>query len=175
MVTISNPTFETTLQVRDSCLCLQALRRCDAPTRPDQRAILANDVPEPPGTTRYGGSCVPTRNGPDHPDGRSQGVAAPRSSQGHSRPCGRSRPSDDSDGKGAKVARTRRSSLEEYPHRSRGTSGRWRFRPPPGQFTCTLLIIPRSRESSRPSRCSASPTSGGEFLKDMKQQVRPES
>jgi hypothetical protein len=152
-----------------------ALRRCDAPTRPDQRAILVNDVPEPPETTRYGGSCVPTRNGPDHSDGRSQGVAAPRSGQGRSRPCGRSRPSDDPDGKGAKVARTRRSSLEEYPQRSRGTSARWRFRPPPEQFTYTLLIIPRGRESSRVFRCSASPKSAGEFLKDMKQRFRPES
>jgi len=123
-----------------------ALRRCAAPNRSDKRPVLANDVSEPSETIRYGGSGLTTCHGSDHVDGRSEALASPPPGQDHGRPSGRSQPSDDADGKGTKVAGTRRSSLEEYPHGSRGTSVRWRLRPPPEQFTRTLLNIPRGRD-----------------------------
>jgi hypothetical protein len=123
-----------------------ALRRRASPHRPDQRAILAFGFAEPFEATGYVGSGHATCDGSDYFDGRSQALATPRSGQGHGRPGGRSRPSHELDGKGAKVARPRRSSLEEDSRLSRGTSGRWRFKSPPEQFARTLLIIPRGRE-----------------------------
>ena len=116
-----------------------ALRRRASPHRADQRAILAFGVAEPSEATGYVGSGHATCDGSDYFDGRSQALATPRFAQDHDRPIGRSRPSDELDGKGAKAAGTRRSNLEEDPHRSRGTSGRRRFTSPPEQFTRTVL------------------------------------
>jgi hypothetical protein len=90
-----------------------ALRRCPAPTRSDERTILALDVAKPSQSTRYGGGGLATCDGSDYLDGRSQALTPPRSAQDHGRPCGWPRPSDDPDAKGAKVAGTRRSVWRE--------------------------------------------------------------
>ena len=116
-----------------------ALRRRASPHRPDQRAILDFGVTEPSETAGYVGSGHATCDGSDYFDSRSQAPATPRPAQDHRRPGGRPRPPDELDGKGAKVAGTRRSSLEEDPRRRRSASGRWPYRSPPEQFTRSLL------------------------------------
>src|ERR1700690_1041464 len=145
MVAVANPTYETTLHVRDSCLCLHVQRAARALAR------RFDDALRPLGLTNGQFSLMISLNRPKPP-----GMAAVASLLAIDRS-------------------TLTAALKPLPRRRRGTSARWRFRSPPEQFTRTFLIIPRGRESSRPLPCRALRTSAGEFLKDVKQQFRPES
>lgn len=103
-----------------------ALRRCAAPLRSDQRAILSPRLSQPPEAAWHDGGGYTPRDGSDHVDGGSQAVAAPRAGPHHAGPGRSPRPSHDAHGKGAKGAGPRGSHLEKDPRCSRGASPRWR-------------------------------------------------
>src|SRR5260370_34788249 len=94
---------------------LTTLRRCVAPNRPDQRAVLPHDVAEPTETTRYGGGGGATGDGSDPPDGRSQAVAGPGPRQDRDGPGRPAASSHDPAANWAKIACPLRSSLEACP------------------------------------------------------------
>src|SRR5262245_41815041 len=78
--------FETTLLVRDTCLCFHTrraaralARRFDevaAPAWPEQRSILADDVLEPSRSPNNGLGCLAACDGSHDPHGRPKAAGA---------------------------------------------------------------------------------------------------
>ncbi len=153
MSTVANPSFETTLRVRDTCLCLhmqraaRALaRRFDDALRPlgltngQFSLMMSLNRPEPPGMAAVASLLAMDRT---TLTAALKPLAAPRSGQNYSEPGRPPRPPDDADGKGTKTARTSRSDLGEYPSRGGGSALRPRPRGPPEQSARTLVIVER--------------------------------
>src|SRR3546814_16540886 len=59
-----------------------ALRRCAAAARPDQRAVLAAHVAQPPRAGGHGQRRQPARDGPPPPDRESEAAGPARRSEG---------------------------------------------------------------------------------------------
>ena len=133
MSTVAKPPIETTLLVRDSCLCLHVQRAARALARRFDDAfrqlnltngqfslMMGLNRPEPAGMAAV---AFATGNGSDHVDGRSQAVAAPRSGENQGGRGGSPQPPTAADAKGAKIARPRLSRLEEKPRSGGETAG----------------------------------------------------
>src|SRR5580658_3487136 len=114
MVTVANPTFETTLQVRDSCLCLHLQRaaralawRSDDALRPlgltngQFSLMMSLNPPEPPGMAAVASLLAMDRT---TWTATRKPLQRRRSAQDHGGPGGSPRPSDGGDAQGAEIA-----------------------------------------------------------------------
>ena len=134
MSNLATVPYETTLLVRDSCLCLHVQRAARALARRFDEALrpvnltngqfslmMSLNRPKPAGMAAIA-SLLGSR--PDHVDRSAQAVRAPRPDKGYGRPGGPAQPPADANEKGPWSAGSRRSDLEGDTPKSGNASSR---------------------------------------------------